>query len=153
MLLSIRLSATVLPTCRRHRCILSGILTSFGYPLAFLLAMWKEHKKHWWKNSFSWDQLSLFRHTIVRHYYGNFNFLYTSFNQLQDRRPDQNQSCDVIGWKKCRRSKFPSHRRKTVSRKARRNGLSLIGEPAKKPFPNITNWILKVWLRNFYITL
>ena len=57
VLLPIRLSATVLPTCRRHRCILYGILTSLGYPLAFLLAMWKEHKKHWWKNSLSWDHL------------------------------------------------------------------------------------------------
>ena len=90
VLLPIRLCATVLPTCRRHRCILYGILTSLGYPLAFLLAMWKEHKKTLMEKLLKLRPSIFFRRTIVRHYYGNFNFLYTSFKQLQDRKPDRN---------------------------------------------------------------
>ena len=35
--------------------------------------------------------------------------IYTSFNQSQDSRPAEDQSCDVIGWMKCRRSNFPLH--------------------------------------------
>ena len=51
------------------------------------------------------NQASSFRSTIVQ-YYDKIFTIYIYFNQSQDSRPAEIQSCDVIGWKKYRWSKF-----------------------------------------------